>query len=397
MRFLTRHRWAIWAVFGSYFLLQCILPTAFVLADTDYNSYCVQIGCSYYDPSSTACESSDVALLGKDNEERAWNFFKSKGLGDIPTAAIIGNLMLESHMNPTAVESGGNADSQPTYILEGSNPPHSPGWGLPQWTLPYQDVAKLAQQHDIEGPLYELGTQLNILWAQINSKNPEGESIVNGISKQKDLSSAVDYFLTNFERGAPSPARLSYAHEAFEKYGNSPSGPITNPTTSATSGCASSSLSPDCQTASGVAKILCAAKQYDTVSYSMTIEGGHQGAVEWHKSCPTIGPSCILDCSGLVNIAVYDVYGADLRENTDSEAANTQNWKHISFDELQPGDLVQPHAGHVEIVDHVKGNTIITFGAHSSTYPQPRQVGPSSFPVTSTNIYLHYVGPGSEK
>jgi hypothetical protein len=156
-----------------------------------------------------------------------------------------------------------------------------------------------------------------------------------------------------------------------------------------------STLSPDCQTASGVAKIICAAKQYDTVSYSETIEGGHQGAVAWHNDCPTIGPSCVLDCSGLVNIAVYDVFGSDLRENTYLEASDTQNWKHIPFGQVQPGDLIQPNPGHVEIIDHVQGSTIYTFGAHSSHYPQPRQVGPAQFTNSSGNVYLHYVGQGS--
>jgi cell wall-associated NlpC family hydrolase len=389
MRFLTKRRWAVRVVLPGYFLLQCIIPTALVFADTDYNSYCVQIGCSYYDPTSTVCDSSSVSLSGKDNEERAWNFFKSKGLGDVATAAVIGNLMLESSMNPQRIQGGG----------ESKNPADagSGGWGIAQWT-PGAKIVEIASNLKVTGAIYELSTQLDIVWKELTGSSPTGvQNVAEGLKKftqESDLASAVEYFRANFEGGIQHPSRLSFAQEALEKYGNSPTGPATSSV--ATNGCASSSLSPDCQNASGVAKILCAAKQYDTVSYSMTIEGGHQGAVEWHKSCPVVGPSCILDCSGLVNVAVYDVYGTDLRENTDLEAANAQNWKHIPFNELQPGDLVQPHAGHVEIVDHVRGNVIYTFGAHSSHYPQPRQVGPSSFPVTSTNLYLHYVGPGSE-
>jgi len=155
--------------------------------------------------------------------------------------------------------------------------------------------------------------------------------------------------------------------------------------------CASSS--PACQGASGNARILCDAKRYDPVSYVWG--GAHGPAADWVKNCPTIGPSCGLDCSGLVNISVYDVYNVDLQENTDSELSDTTNWKKIPFTEVQPGDLIHPHDGHVEIVDHIKGDTIYTMGAHTDKYPQPRQVGPSQYTYSSGMIFQRYIGKGS--
>ncbi len=162
-------------------------------------------------------------------------------------------------------------------------------------------------------------------------------------------------------------------------------------------GCPASSggLSPECKTAVGNARILCAAKVYDTVSYLEVGAAGHQGGAAWHQTCQTVGPSCILDCSGLVNIAIYDVYGADLKDNTTSERTDTTNLKPVQFSDLKPGDLIQPNSGHVEIVDHIVNDTIFTFGSHSANRPQPDQVGPAQFKNDGGNLYLRYIGKGA--
>jgi hypothetical protein len=344
-----------------------------------------QSGVRYFNVEQDRFGCATPNLTGNDNEEKAFNFFRSNGLDDLHTAAVIGNLMQESRLNPEVMQKGGNsqnpADADPL------------GWGIAQWT-PGSKIIAIAQNLNITEPIYELSTQLNIVWAEMTGISPTGvNNMLAGLNQQATLENAVAYFQKNFEGGAGFEPRLEFAQDALQRYGGSPA---NTPTTGSATGCGqSSTLSPDCQGAQGVARILCAAKQYDPVSYSESFEGGHQGGAAWHASCPVVNASCLLDCSGLVNIAVYDVYHVDLRENTASERIDTQYWQHIPFEQLQPGDLVQPNTGHVEIIDHIEGNTIYTFGAHSARYPQPRQVGPSSFPVTSGNLYLHYVGPGA--
>lgn len=347
----------------------------------------------------TCTASGSTTLTGSDNEEKVWNYFKGKGVDDIHTAAVIGNLEQESSLNPIIMEVGGTSQNPDDagYL----------GWGLAQWTgnerageTTGEKVKRIFQQAGATGPVYDLGTQLDVIWWEMSNSPPTGySSFFAKFTATKSLADAVSFFQKYFEGGANYEPRFTNASNALQKYGNSPLPTDTSGNQDVTapvaSGCASGSLSPNCQSADGVAKIICAAKTYDSVSYSETVDAGHQGGAAWHASCPVVGPSCFLDCSGLVNIAVYDAFGVDLRENTTSERSDDKNWQTIPFSQLQPGDLIQPNSGHVEIVDHVNGNTIYTFGAHDPSPPQSSQVGPSQYSDNSSNLYLHYIGPGA--
>ncbi len=347
-------------------------------------------GTQFYNcATSDTCNAGNIItdLTGETNEERAWNFFRGKGLDDMHTAAVVGNFMQESGLNPIRMEIGGTsqnpADADPK------------GWGVAQWT-PGSKIVGIAQNLGITGPIFELGTQLNIVWAEMTGIAPTGyKNVVEPFNAKTTIEEAVSFFQKNYEGGANYEPRLRFAKEAFDKYKGQSTGNTTG--AGAATGCGpSAALSPDCLNATGPAKILCAAKVYDPVSYELSGRAGHQGGAAWHKTCPTINASCVLDCSGLVNIAVYDVYGVDLRQNTFAEVSDTTNWKRISIAELGPGDIVQPNPDHVEIVDHVQGDIIYTFGAHTSHAAQEKQVGPSSTTVRSGTVFLRYIGQGAE-
>ncbi|HET7060349.1 MAG TPA: phage tail tip lysozyme [Candidatus Saccharimonadales bacterium] len=382
------------ALLAVILAVQCGAPVASALSADQKKLF--QEGINYYDASTCAtdgngcaCSSGSTVLTGQDNEEKTWNYFKGKGLSDQQVAGIMGNLEQESHFDPEIMQIGGRSKNPADAGSE--------GWGLIQWS-PGAKVIDLAKQAGVTGPIYELATQLDLLWQHMHNNPVVTQPFdFNHFKAITDVDEATGYFRSQIEGGTdPGGIRESNAHTILSKYGGTNGGPQV----SADGSCVSTG-SPDCQTATGTAKILCEAKKYDTVSYEESVRGGHQGAAEWHKSCPTIGPSCVLDCSGLVNIAVYDAFGVDLRENTFSEATDSKYWKHISFDQLQPGDLIQPaeyFPNHVEIVDHIDSNKIYSFGAHSSDHPQPDQVGEESTPwiQSSGDLYLHYVGPGAQ-
>lgn len=70
---------------------------------------------------SAAGISGDITkLVGSDNVEMAWNFFIQKGLSPEQAAGVMGNLLVESHMQP---------DNQ-----EDTKPFPQGGWGIAQWT-----------------------------------------------------------------------------------------------------------------------------------------------------------------------------------------------------------------------------------------------------------------------
>jgi cell wall-associated NlpC family hydrolase len=326
-------------------------------------------------------------LAGKDNEEKAWNYFKGQGLNDVPVAGIMGNFMQESSFNPEEIENGGNSKN-PADAGGG-------GWGIAQWT-PGAKVLTEAQTYHINGPIYELATQLNIIWAEMKGTSPTGVSDMEATLKQKtDLADATSYFVSAFEGPSIVGPRLTYAQQALQKYGGSGGG---SGNTGSSGGCMAGSGSPDCTTATGNLKILCEAKKYDPVDYVWG--GGHAGGAAYHTACSTIeanNPACGLDCSGLVSVAVYDAFGNGSSWNTDGIASDSSNWKEVSFSQLRPGDTIVPDPGHVEIVDHVKGNIVYTFGGHTDKVAQPDQVGPTNYTTSQGDgyKYFHYVGQGS--
>lgn len=345
------------------------------------------------DSGDSACKTGGgtTSLVGKDNEQKTWNFFKGKGLDDMHVAAIMGNISVESGFMPDRIQSRKGQKG----ILR-SNDPNAAGdlgWGLSQWT-PGKRIYEIADRLNVKGAVYELSTQLEVIWGEYNSLTPTShKGFLKGFLATKNLSDAVHYYSENYEGAGIFGDRVNRAQSAYDRYGN---GSVSAPTSS---GCEFQSA--DCQSAQGSAKIICAAEKYDIVSY---IWGdGHAGGAKWHSNCKTLSASCGLDCSGLVNIAVYDAFHVDLMQNTASERAAIgkpgqpgKTWQRVTLDKVQPGDLIQPNEGHVEIIDSIQGNTINTFGAHTSKAPQPQQVGPAKYKPSAEHIYLHYIGPGSD-
>jgi len=75
-------------------------------------------GCAT-DPNSTDdADTSTTESALSANEQTAFTFFVNKGLTNIQSAGVIGNLMQESSMDPGAVEFGGG-----------------PGRGIAQWSV----------------------------------------------------------------------------------------------------------------------------------------------------------------------------------------------------------------------------------------------------------------------
>ena len=148
---------------------------------------------------------------GQNNRQTAFNYFVSKGLTEVQSAGIVGNLMQESSVSPTAVEPGG------------------PGRGIAQWSVGGRwdsghtdSVSAYASAHGTSR--WQLGTQLDFIWFELDSVGGYG---LARLESATTISSAVIAFQNDFEAcGACSQSqRISYAQQVYNDYaGSAPSG-----------------------------------------------------------------------------------------------------------------------------------------------------------------------------
>lgn len=185
------------------------------------------------DSNSTAscCPSGDAtaaaALTGSNNEAKIWNYFAGKDLSPVQIAGIMGNIQQESTFDPQKVEGG----------TRSKTPPSSGGWGIIQWT-PGTKAKEAADSANIEGPIYELSTQLDLVWGHMQNKPPitAGNFSVSDYKKITNIEDAVNYFHDKIEGSADATManRNGFAKAIHTKYKDSTS-TSTNPADSQSS------------------------------------------------------------------------------------------------------------------------------------------------------------------
>jgi len=97
-------------------------------------------------------------LTGSSPDVQAFNFFTAAGFSDQQAAGIVGNMMLESGVDPHKIQGGGE-----------SSTPTGTGWGIVQFTPPSNATAAQAAAH-VSGVIGDLTTQLQIVLAQLQGK-----------------------------------------------------------------------------------------------------------------------------------------------------------------------------------------------------------------------------------
>ena len=84
-----------------------------------------------------------MALTGKNNEEKIWNYLKAQGMTDCGAAGLMGNLYAESGLIPTNLQNSyekklGYTDATYTEAVDSGAYSNfvkdSAGYGLAQWT-----------------------------------------------------------------------------------------------------------------------------------------------------------------------------------------------------------------------------------------------------------------------
>ena len=176
------------------------------------------------------------------NEQRIWNYLKSKGLNDYGVAGLMGNLYAESGLNPknlqqTYERSLGYTDESYTAAVDNGTYKNfvrdSAGYGLAQWTFWSRKEALLAFVKALGASIGDLDAQLQFLWKELSEGYRGVLSVLMNASSVLEASNSV---LFNFERPANQgesvqAKRASYGQVYYDKYASEEKGadlPMSN-------------------------------------------------------------------------------------------------------------------------------------------------------------------------
>ena len=144
------------------------------------------------------------ASLGN-NARTAFNYFVAKGLTATQAAGIVGNLMQESSVRPTAVEFGGG-----------------PGRGIAQWSVGGRfniGAKSLTSYANARGAnRWALQTQLDFMWYEMATVGGFGLAELRAATT---INAAVTAFQNKYEicGTCVQTQRLAYARQALADYG----------------------------------------------------------------------------------------------------------------------------------------------------------------------------------
>jgi hypothetical protein len=171
----------------------------------------------------------EMSLIGSTNEQKIWNYLKSKGLNDCGAAGLMGNLYAESALNPMNLQNSyerslGMTDAEYTAAVDNGKYRNfvkdSAGYGLAQWTYWSRKENLLAFAKKEGKSVGDLEMQLDFLWKELT----DGYCAVLSVLKAaKTVREASDSVMLNFERPADQSEaararRASCGQKFYDKY-----------------------------------------------------------------------------------------------------------------------------------------------------------------------------------
>lgn len=148
-----------------------------------------------------------MGLIGKTNEEKIWNYFKSKGFTDFGTAGMMGNLYTESGLKPNNLQNTGNTKLGMTddeYVAAIDNGTYTKdqfvydkqGAFLAQWTYWSRKKALYEFMVSRGVSIGNLEIQLDFIYKELS----EGyKSTLNVLKTATSVRQASDAVLVNYE------------------------------------------------------------------------------------------------------------------------------------------------------------------------------------------------------
>ena len=171
-----------------------------------------------------------MALVGSTNEQKIWNYLKSKGLNNYGIAGLMGNLYAESALNPqnlqnTYEKSLGYTDAAYTQAVDNGTYTNfvkdSAGYGLAQWTYWSRKQNLFDYAKSVGKSIGDLEMQLDFLWKELS--DGYSTSVLSVLKTATSILQASNAVLTKYERPADQSTtvqnkRASYGQTYYDKY-----------------------------------------------------------------------------------------------------------------------------------------------------------------------------------
>lgn len=170
-----------------------------------------------------------MALKGKNDEEKIWNFFSEKGLSDYACSGILGNLYAESGLKPNNLQNTyekklGFTDVTYTKAVDDGSYLNfikdCAGYGICQWTFWSRKKALYNFAKSKNVSIGNLEMQLEFLYKELTK---DFKSVFNKLKTATSVSQASNIILLEFEKPANQSVsvqnkRASYSQKYYDKY-----------------------------------------------------------------------------------------------------------------------------------------------------------------------------------
>lgn len=173
-----------------------------------------------------------MALVGVNNEEKIWNYLKSKGLNNYGCAGVLGNIFAESglksnNLQDTYERSLGYSDDRYVSSVDNENYTNfvydCAGFGICQWTYWSRKKALYEYAKSRNKSISDLEMQLDFMMKELNESY---KSVLNILKSATSVKQASDVFMVKYESPADQSEsaknkRASYGQVYYDKYAKS--------------------------------------------------------------------------------------------------------------------------------------------------------------------------------
>ena len=170
-----------------------------------------------------------MALRGKDNAEKIWNFFLDEGFSIYGIAALMGNLSAESGLDPKNLQNScekrlNYTDAEYTTAVDNGTYKNfaydGAGYGLPQFTFPSRKEAFYKYAKAAGKSIGDLETQLLFM---VKEMKKDFKSVYSALKTASDVKTASDLVLKKYEApkdqsDAVKRKRAEYGQEYFNRF-----------------------------------------------------------------------------------------------------------------------------------------------------------------------------------